>query len=194
MSRPTVVLDACVLIPIRLATTLLWLAEAGLLQPLHEGRSRPSPTTVFGAQHPGVPISLGDWNSICWKKWRSVMHARFTQRDDLVVDIHLPESWRPLEETLQDAVTTRAPRGSDGINPSTFWIDRTLAAVEKGPTGVIAAAGNSTDLVLVAAGLVARSQYEMFDDQHVERAELVDLLQRWRVVVLDLLRAEASTS
>ena len=34
MSRPTVVLDACVLIPIRLATTLLWLAEAGLFQPL----------------------------------------------------------------------------------------------------------------------------------------------------------------
>lgn len=34
MTRPTVVLDACVLIPIRLATTLLWLAEAGLFQPL----------------------------------------------------------------------------------------------------------------------------------------------------------------
>lgn len=34
MSSPTVVLDACVLIPIRLATTLLWLAEAGLFQPL----------------------------------------------------------------------------------------------------------------------------------------------------------------
>ncbi len=28
------VLDACVLVPIRLATTLLWLAEAGLFQPL----------------------------------------------------------------------------------------------------------------------------------------------------------------
>lgn len=34
MSGPAVVLDACVLIPIRLATTLLWLAEAGLFQPL----------------------------------------------------------------------------------------------------------------------------------------------------------------
>ncbi|MFD6856027.1 putative toxin-antitoxin system toxin component, PIN family [Rhodococcus sp. NPDC060090] len=33
-NRPVVVLDACVLIPIRLATTLLWLAEAGLFQPL----------------------------------------------------------------------------------------------------------------------------------------------------------------
>ena len=34
MSGPVVVLDACVLVPIRLATTLLWLAEAGLFQPL----------------------------------------------------------------------------------------------------------------------------------------------------------------
>lgn len=38
MSRSTVVLDACVLIPIRLATTLLWLAEADLFQPLWSGR------------------------------------------------------------------------------------------------------------------------------------------------------------
>ncbi|MGO2605472.1 MAG: PIN domain-containing protein [Brachybacterium tyrofermentans] len=32
--RPAVVLDACVLIPLRLATTLLWLAEADLFTPL----------------------------------------------------------------------------------------------------------------------------------------------------------------
>lgn len=34
MSPPALVLDACALIPIRLATTLLWLAEARLFQPL----------------------------------------------------------------------------------------------------------------------------------------------------------------
>ncbi|RYC03585.1 PIN domain-containing protein [Nocardioides zhouii] len=34
MRRPVAVLDACTLVPIRLATTLLWLAEAGLLEPL----------------------------------------------------------------------------------------------------------------------------------------------------------------
>lgn len=34
MSRPVAVLDACALVPIRLATTLLWLAESGLFQPL----------------------------------------------------------------------------------------------------------------------------------------------------------------
>lgn len=33
MSGPVAVLDACVLVPIRLATTLLWVAEAGLFQP-----------------------------------------------------------------------------------------------------------------------------------------------------------------
>jgi predicted nucleic acid-binding protein len=34
VSGPVAVLDACVLVPIRLATTLLWLAEADLFQPL----------------------------------------------------------------------------------------------------------------------------------------------------------------
>lgn len=34
MSGPVAVLDACALVPIRLATTLLWLAESGLFQPL----------------------------------------------------------------------------------------------------------------------------------------------------------------
>lgn len=34
MSRPAAILDACALVPIRLATTLLWLAEAGIFQVL----------------------------------------------------------------------------------------------------------------------------------------------------------------
>jgi hypothetical protein len=34
VNGPVAVLDACVLIAIRLATALLWLAEAGLFQPL----------------------------------------------------------------------------------------------------------------------------------------------------------------
>lgn len=38
MSGPVAVLDACVLVPIRLATTLLWLAESGLFQPLWSQR------------------------------------------------------------------------------------------------------------------------------------------------------------
>ena len=118
------------------------------------------------------------------------MDARFTRRDDRVVDIHLPEEWRPLEDTLQDAVTTRAPRGSDGIDPSVYWIDETLAALKQGAIGTIVASGNTTDLVLDAGTVVARSQYEMFDDQHVETAELVDLLHRWRTVVLDLRGSE----
>ncbi|MFT0846766.1 PIN domain-containing protein [Actinomycetaceae bacterium L2_0104] len=38
MSGPAVVLDANTLVPIRLASTLLWLAEAGLFQPLWSDR------------------------------------------------------------------------------------------------------------------------------------------------------------
>jgi hypothetical protein len=128
------------------------------------------------------------------------MDTGFTQRDDLVVDIHLlvvdihlPQGWQALEDTLQDGVTTKAPRGSDGVNPSTYWIDRTLAAITRGPVRTVVASGNSTDLVPYNSGLVAHSHHEMFDDQLVERHELVDLLDRWRAVVLDLLQAGSST-
>ena len=34
MTRLTVVLDACTLVPIRLATTMLWIAESGLFNPM----------------------------------------------------------------------------------------------------------------------------------------------------------------
>lgn len=38
MTIPTAVLDANALIPIRLASTLLWIAEAGCFQPLWSDR------------------------------------------------------------------------------------------------------------------------------------------------------------
>ena len=113
------------------------------------------------------------------------MEVRFTRRTDGVVDVHLTDDWRPLEDTLQDAVTTRAPAGGDEVNPSTFWIDRTLTAIELELNHTIVASGNATDLVLHGDELVAHSHYEMFDDQHVARRELVELLKRWRAVVLD---------
>ena len=118
---------------------------------------------------------------------RLAVDVRFTHRDDGVIDIHLWGDWGPVEETLQDSVTTRAPRGGDGVNPSTFWIDRVLAAIDREPDGAIVASGNMTDLVLEADVLVAHSHYELFNDQRVGRAELVALLRRWRVVVLDTL-------
>lgn len=53
MTRPAVVLDACAMVPIRLATTLPWLAEVGLFQPLW------SPTILAEAQRslPKVGVS-----------------------------------------------------------------------------------------------------------------------------------------
>ena len=114
------------------------------------------------------------------------MEGRFTRRPGGVVDVHLPIDWRPLEDTWLDAVTTRAPAGSDGVNPSTYWIDRTLPAIALEPEGTIVASGNATDLVLHGDGLIAHSRYEMFDDQHVDGHELVKLLDRWRDVVLKL--------
>jgi hypothetical protein len=117
------------------------------------------------------------------------MEARFTRRDDRVIDVHLEEAQRALEETLLDAVTTRAPAGSDGVNPSTYWLDRTLAAIEGANDGAIVASGNATELVVYGQDVVVHSQYDTFDDQRVRRADLVALLNQWRAEVVSELKS-----
>jgi hypothetical protein len=118
-----------------------------------------------------------------------LMEARFTRRDDRVIDVHLEEAWRALEETLLDAVTTRAPAGSDGVNPSTYWLDRTLAAIDGANDGAIVASGNATELVVYGQDVVVHSQYDTFDEQRVRRADLVALLNQWRAEVVSELKS-----
>jgi hypothetical protein len=111
------------------------------------------------------------------------MDARFSRRTDGVIDVDLGPEWVGLTEALMDAVTTRAPRGSDGINPSTYWIDRTMARLMDAQDGSIVASGNATDLISAGNEVVAHSQYDTFADQSVPRADLVYVLNRWRAEV-----------
>lgn len=118
-----------------------------------------------------------------------MLDARFEQRDDGVVDVRLPQEWSALEDTLLDAVTTRAPRGSDLVNPSTSWIDRCLADLDGAADGTVVASGNATDLVVDGDDVVAHSHHAMFDNQRVTRSDLVDLLARWHASVVEHVRA-----
>jgi hypothetical protein len=107
------------------------------------------------------------------------VHATFPRREDRVIDLDLGDGLRWFTEALLDAVSTRAPRGSDGINPSSYWIDRTLAELESTNSGVIAS-GNAWDLLIEDGDVVARSQYAVVEPERVPVAEFVATLEQWR--------------
>jgi hypothetical protein len=87
-----------------------------------------------------------------------------------------------------DAVTTRAPQGSDGVNPSTYWIDEALTAISAGEnrnTGKPFQWGNATALLLTDEQVIARSLYELFPDQAIPADEFTRVLRLWRDKVID---------
>ncbi len=88
-----------------------------------------------------------------------------------------------MTEALLDAVTSRAPRGSDGRNPSTYWVDRclsTLAASGDDADEVMLVNGNITELWRVGDQVVARSVVNHFDDQAMPRRDFEAVLEAWR--------------
>jgi hypothetical protein len=111
------------------------------------------------------------------------VEVRFTRCDDGVIDLDLGPEWGAFTETLLDAVTTRAPRGSDGVNTSTYWIDQTLSALNRAQAGTVIASGNATDLLVGANQVIAHAQYDTFDDQPVAKQDFVEILTRWRAQV-----------
>ncbi len=87
-------------------------------------------------------------------------------------------------EALLDAVTTRALRGSDGVDPSTYWIDRTLTSLSNGEGGRIAS-GNAWDLLVENGNVVARSQYAVSEPERVPIDDFIDTLTQWRQEVIN---------
>ena len=104
----------------------------------------------------------------------------FNVRDDGIIEVDLGPEWAGFTEALNDSVTTRAARGqTPGL--STYWIDRTLDALQaaSGPRTVIAS-GNASELVLDEGKVVARSQYEVWDDERMDSDEFEAGLRAWR--------------
>lgn len=116
------------------------------------------------------------------------MDLHFSRRQDSVIDVDLGPGWDAITTTLLDSVTTRAPRGSNGINPSTYWIDQSLTVLEEGSEGAIVASGNSTEFILRGDTVVAHAQYETFEDQAIPVDELREVLKRWRAEVASNIR------
>ena len=112
------------------------------------------------------------------------MDLAFSIGADGVINIDLGPDWAAFNETLLDAVTTRAPRGSSESHPSTYWIDRAHLAVDAGTGEQPFLWGNGTELRLSGDQVVAHSQYEAFEDKAMPVADFIRLLNAWRAAVL----------
>ncbi len=85
MARYAVVLDACVLVPIALADTLLRLAERDLYRPLWSTRIVAEATDAIAEIHPEIPPEQ--------------VRRRFAVMDDAFEDAGV-EGWENLEHTV----------------------------------------------------------------------------------------------
>lgn len=85
MARYTGLLDACVLVPISLADTLLRIAERGLYRPLWSQRILGEATDAVLTVHPDICPEL--------------IHKRFAAMDDAFDDARV-DGWQPLAATL----------------------------------------------------------------------------------------------
>lgn len=185
MSRPTVVLDACVLIPIRLATTLLWLAEAGLFQPLwsaqlldevernlpqlgvapeNAARRVASMRDAFGAEAMVEGFEDLIEEMTCDPKDRHVLAAAVHDHADAVVTFNLKDF----------PASAADPYGVEVLHPDTFLLqllgsdpDATLAALSvnvqdlrKPPETLVGWLRALTSTVPIFANLAADSARE----------------------------------
>lgn len=89
MARYSVFLDACVLVPIALADTLLRLAEAGLYRPLWSDRVLDEMVDAIGMIHPELASGLARSRADAMQA--SFEDACVTDWEELVAGISLPD-------------------------------------------------------------------------------------------------------
>jgi hypothetical protein len=100
--------------------------------------------------------------------------ARFFE-DGGLIWIDLGPKWPGFNEALNDGVSFLSPRG-EASALSTYWIDHALAGVDS-PPGTTITGGNSTRIERTTSGVCAKSDYALFDDEHMSTDDFVDLLR-----------------
>lgn len=113
---------------------------------------------------------------------------RFEEREDQLIEADLGPNWSGFSEALNDAVSTRAPRGHpSGL--STYWIDRTLESLGgASQPGAVLASGNATSLIHDGRFVVAHSDYDLWGDERMSVDDFVSRMEAWRAAVQDRLR------
>ena len=123
-----------------------------------------------------------------------VMQVTFVRGRDGAPYAMISGSWRGFNEALGDAVGSLPPRGSMEKSVSTYWIDRAEQVMrqmlERGESGVIQG-GNSTTLLLRDGKVVARSDYELFDEEQMDPVDFSHVLAEWRAEIIRVRDGEA---
>jgi hypothetical protein len=120
----------------------------------------------------------------------SVMEPTFEVRADGVIEMHVDPRNGTMDTALNDAVTSRAPRGAVHAGLSTYWIDRTeqraRAAAAEGIDRPFAS-GNVTYLRVAGDRVVAGFDFDP-DEAEAESVPLADflaVLAAWRERVIE---------
>lgn len=104
------------------------------------------------------------------------------------IDLVLGEGWPGFNEALADSVSTMPFRGEATTGLSTYWLDLLIERVENwsDAPGVEQSviSGNATELIKVDDRVVARSLYELFEDESLPIAEVLPALRSWREQVV----------
>ena len=109
----------------------------------------------------------------------------FVVRPDGIIEAHVEPRGGLLDEALNDAISSRAPRGAVHQGLSTYWIDRTEALARRNAENQVSdpfASGNVTYLRLDGDRVVAGYDFDR-DEENADALtfeEFLDLLSAWR--------------
>lgn len=119
----------------------------------------------------------------------ALVEVRFAQRRDGIIEASLGEEMPMFSHALNDAVTSRAPRGAVHTGLSTYWIDRVerdaRAALAAG-TSAPFASGNVTVFSVIDDRVHASLEFddERSETESVTVGDFFDLLDAWRQRVI----------
>jgi hypothetical protein len=139
----------------------------------------------------GVPTKCR-WRASPIRQYGHV-HVTFVRAKDGAPYARLTDEWHGFNEALWDAVGPLPPIGSPEESLSTYWIDRALRVVrsmsEAGQSGLVQG-GNAASVVIKDGQVIARSDYEMFDDEAMPVGDFEGVLEIWRRQVVRVREVE----
>ena len=156
--------------------------------PLRPGVESRSSTSDIA---PELPLGSGRCLALASRTGQSALvEVTFAQRPDGIIEASLGEKMPTFSHALNDAVSSRAPRGAVHTGLSTYWIDR----VERDARAALAdessapfASGNITILYVIEDRVHA--SFEFDDDggqaESMTIRDFFDLLAAWRQRVID---------
>lgn len=107
------------------------------------------------------------------------MDVDFVVRPDGIIEAHVEPCGGLLDEALNDAISSRAPRGAVRQGLSTYWIDQTEARARRNAENGVSdrfASGNVTYLRLEGSRVVVGYDFDP-DEENAASLTLEDLLE-----------------